>query len=268
MPRPVPQDPLKGHTNWVRSVAYSPDGRHIVSGSEDRTIRIWNVESGVAVGKPLEGHTGRVESVAYSPDGHLIISGSSDRTIRIWDAETGAAVSHPLKGHTHWVQSLAYSPDGRRIISGSSDCTIRIWDAESGAAVGKPLEGHAESVLSVGCSPDGKHTVFESYDNATRVSNVTIGRNIQPSSCHPMHAGFHAKPDLGGWVRDSMAGLLYWVPHDCRVGLHSPALLTIPLTSRIRSASLDFDDFAFGTSWTQIFKVQIPNLFFHSTLRM
>jgi len=69
-----------------------------------------------------------------------------------------------------------------------------------------------------------------------------------------MHADLYAKPDMDGWVRDSEHGLLYWVPHDCRRGLHLPGLLTIPLTSHDRSVSLDFDDFAFGTSWTQMFK--------------
>jgi WD40 repeat protein len=84
----------------VNSVAYSPDGRHIISGSFDKTIRIWDAETGAAVGKPLEGHTDWVNSVAYSPDGRHIISGSYDKTIRIWDAETGAAVGKPLEGHT------------------------------------------------------------------------------------------------------------------------------------------------------------------------
>jgi WD40 repeat protein len=94
-------NPLKGHTGPVWSVAYSPDGRHIVSGSYDRTIRIWDAETGAAVGNPLEGHTLSVSSVAYSPDGRHIISGSGsdDKTIRIWDAETGDAVGKPLEGH-------------------------------------------------------------------------------------------------------------------------------------------------------------------------
>jgi WD40 repeat protein len=82
----------------VKSVAYSPDGQYIISGSDDRTIRIWDAETGAAVGEPLKGHAGLVNSVAYSPDGQYIISGSSDRTIRIWDAETGAAVGEPLQG--------------------------------------------------------------------------------------------------------------------------------------------------------------------------
>ncbi len=233
------------------SVAYSPDGRHFISGSWDNTIRIWDAETSVAVGKPLEGHTSAVRSVAYSPDGRHIISGSWDNTIRIWDAETGAAVGKPLEGHTWTVQSVAYSPDGRHIISGSGDKTVRIWDAETGAAIGKPLEGHAMGVLSVAYSPDGQHIVSGSDDSTIRVWE-SFPRE-PPSFCNPIRAQFFSQPDSQGWVRDSDGGLLYWVPIDCRRGLHSPALITIPPTSDIRSVSLDFEDFAFGTSWTQIF---------------
>ena len=85
------------------SVAYSPDGQRIISGSYDKTIRIWDAETSAAVGKPLEGHSGWVESVAYSPDGQHIISGSEDKTIRIWDAETGAAFGEPIEGHVSGV---------------------------------------------------------------------------------------------------------------------------------------------------------------------
>ena len=238
---------------FPQSVACSPDGRHIVSGSSDRTIRIWNVESD-AVRELHRRHTDWVQSVAYSPDGRHITSGSRDCTIRIWDAESGAAVSNPLKGHTSSVQCVAYSPDGRHIISGSDDCTIRIWDAESGATVGKHLKKHGYRMQSVAHSPDVKHIVSGSYDTTTCVLGASPYVSTQPSSCNPTHDTFRAKPDLDGWVRDSDGGLLYWVPHDYRTGLHSPALLTIPLTSRIRSASLDFDAFVFGTSWTQIFE--------------
>src|SRR5260221_44799 len=75
-----------------------------------------------------------------------------------------------------------------------------------------------------------------------------------PTSSNPTYPSLYMQPDPDGWVRDSKHGLLYWVPSDCRTGLHSPALLTIPLTSHIRSVSLDFEDFAFGTSWNHIFK--------------
>ncbi|EJD02469.1 uncharacterized protein FOMMEDRAFT_124970 [Fomitiporia mediterranea MF3/22] len=83
----------------VVAVAYSPDGRHIVSGCSDNTVRIWDAETGAQVGAPLGGHQGSVNSVAYSPDGRYIVSGSLDNTVRIWDAETGAQVGPPLEGH-------------------------------------------------------------------------------------------------------------------------------------------------------------------------
>ena len=288
--------PLVGHTYCVASVAYSPDGRHIISGSNDKTIRIWDAKTGAAVGKPLEGDTYNVSSVAYSPDGRHIISGSWDRMIRIWDAGTGAAVGKPLGGHTDCVSAIAYSPDGRHIISGSWDSTIRIWDAQTGSAVGKPLDGHIAAVDSVGHSPDGyhitsgsedktlqflhpetshqiqkpliKHTaniqsaadslnpqqnVTASYHNTSHVSNTFSSPSVHTSLHDTILATFHAEPDLEGWVRDTSGGLLYWVPPDCRRGLHSPALLTLPRDSPVRSVSLDFDDIAFGTSWADIF---------------
>ena len=198
--------------------------------------------------------SGSVYSVAYSPDGRRIISGSWDDTIRIWDAETGAAVGNPLKGHTSCVTSVAYSPDARHIISGSYVRTIRIWDAETGAAVENSREGHTSLVKSAAYSLDGQHIVSGSRDEPTRVSDLFPFVPIRPSSCNPIHPALRAMPDVDGWVRDSEGGLLYWVPHDIRTSLHSPALLTIPLASRNRSVSLDFDDFAFGTSWTQIFQ--------------
>ena len=89
-----------GRTDVIESICCSPNGYHIVTGSLDKTIRIWDVETGAAVSNPLMGHTDRVKSVAYSPTGQHIISGSNDRSIRIWDAETGAAVGKPLEGHT------------------------------------------------------------------------------------------------------------------------------------------------------------------------
>ena len=120
---------LKGHTNTVNSVTFSPDGKWIVSGSSDKTIRVWDAMTHDAVGDPLEGHSSLVTSVAFSPDGTRIVSGSYDKTIRVWDAATHAAVGDPLEGHTHWVLSVAFSPDGMRIVSGSCDNSVRVWDA-------------------------------------------------------------------------------------------------------------------------------------------
>src|SRR5258706_220726 len=251
-----PSHPLEwtGHTRPIQSMCYSPDGTLVVSGSPDSTTRMWGCELGTSVGKPLRGHTQEVNSVAYSPNGRHIISGSDDSTIRIWDAETGTAVGNPLEGHARAVLSIAYSPDGRHITSGSNDRTIRIWDAENGASVGSPLVGHAGPVYSVAYSPYRQRIASGSSDKTNRVWDPFQYVPFPPSSYDPVHPDFCAKPDMAGWVRDSQGGLLYWVPHDIRTSLHSPALLTLPLTSRNRSVSLDFDDFAFGTSWTQIFE--------------
>ena len=190
-------------------------------------------------------------SVAYSPDGRYIISGSKDSTIRIWDAKTGAAVGEPLKGHTYGVHSVAYSPDGRYIISGSHDSTIRIWDAETGAIVGKPLDRQPGPVMYVASSSDGQRITSGSPNNTTHERGAFQYGSTQSPTCKPELC---SRPDQDGWVRDSEGGLLYWVPRDCRTGLHSPARLTIPPASRFRSVSLDFDDFTFGTTWTQIYE--------------
>jgi WD40 repeat protein len=89
----------RGHQESVGSVAFSPDGKHIVSGSEDETIRIWDADTGQSLMGPLEGHQDSVWSVAFSPDGKRIVSGSEDKTIRIWDADTGQSLMGPLEGH-------------------------------------------------------------------------------------------------------------------------------------------------------------------------
>ncbi|KAI5117713.1 hypothetical protein M0805_006517 [Coniferiporia weirii] len=163
----------------INAVAYSPDGRHIVSGSYDKALRIWDAQTGSPVGEPLTGHSDRVWSVAYSPDGRHIVSGSEDKTLRIWDTQTGSPVGEPLTGHSGIVWSIAYSPNGRYIVSGSYDKTLRIWDAQTGSPVGQPLTGHLYQVKSVAYSPDGKHIVSGSGDKTLRIWDAQTGSPVR-----------------------------------------------------------------------------------------
>ncbi|KAL0945101.1 hypothetical protein HGRIS_004254 [Hohenbuehelia grisea] len=176
---------LRGHTDGVTSVAFSADGRRIVSGSCDTTVRVWDSSTGHPAMPPLEGHTDRVTSVAFSPDGRHIVSGSWDETIRVWDASTGHAAMSPLEGHAGWVSSVAFSPDGRHIVSGSEDKTIRVWDTSTGHAAMPPLEGHTSPVNSVAFSPDGSHIASGSADKAIRVWDASTGHvTILPREGH------------------------------------------------------------------------------------
>jgi len=147
---------LKGHTGLVTKVAFSPDGKSVLTGSFDKTARVWDTETGQEKAV-LKGHTGPVTSVAFSPDGKRVLTGSQDKTAQVWDAETGQE-KVALKGHTGFVTSVAFSLDGKRILTGSQDKTARVWDAETGQEKAV-LKGHTGEVISVAFSPDGKRVL-------------------------------------------------------------------------------------------------------------
>ena len=170
---PKSQGVLQQHSDTaICTVAFSLDGRHIASGSDDSTVQLWDVQIGSPVGNPLQGHTSSVLSVTFSPDGRYIASGSYDRTIQLWDAQTGGQVGTSFQGHTSSVNSIEFSPDGRYMVSGSNDRTIRLWDTQTGAQVGNPLQGHTSSVNSVAFSPDGRHIVSGSNDRTIQLWNA------------------------------------------------------------------------------------------------
>ena len=123
-----PASTLEGHTEPVWSVAFSPDGTRLASGSSGGGVRLWDVASGEPTAT-LEGHTEPVWSVAFSPDGTRLASGSSGGGVRLWDVASGKPIT-TLEGHTSWVLSVAFSPDGTRLASGSGDGTILLWGVE------------------------------------------------------------------------------------------------------------------------------------------
>jgi WD40 repeat protein len=176
--QPVRSATLTGHTDQVTSIAFSPDGRTLASGSVDQTIRLWDVRTHKQIGAPLTGHTGFVESVAFSADGRILASGSDDKTIRLWDVRTHKQIGAPLTGHTDWVKSIAFRPDGRTLASGSADNTIRLWDVRTHKQIGAPLTGHTDQVTSIAFSPDGRTLASGSVDQTIRLWDVRTHKQI------------------------------------------------------------------------------------------
>ncbi|KAI0041622.1 WD40 repeat-like protein [Auriscalpium vulgare] len=166
---------FRGHKYDVNSVAFSPDGKRIISSSDDGTIRIWDVQTGETVAGPFSQDTYFLISARFSPDGKHVVSGSANGPVTILDAQTGKTVAERLKGHTDMVFSVTFSPDGRRVVSGSFDNTIRIWDAQTAKTVVGPLEGHTDWIRCVAISPDGERVVSGSNDRTVRVWDSRAG---------------------------------------------------------------------------------------------
>ncbi|KAH7921007.1 WD40 repeat-like protein [Leucogyrophana mollusca] len=212
-----PTKVLKGHTKWVNSVAYFPDGRHMASASGDKSIIIWDVESGRQAGQPLQ-HDSSLMSIAISPDGRRIASGiekrvivwdaltrevvhqfdeggvwmqayspdgrwiatapiAKEREIHLWDADTGRPGREPLRCDSG-VFCVAFSPDGAQIAAGCDDGSFEVFDIATGESVVGPIKGHTRYVSSVVYSPNGRLLVTASWDKSIRVWYSTTGVEV------------------------------------------------------------------------------------------
>jgi WD40 repeat protein len=206
-----------GHTEPVTSLALSPDGKYLVSGSRDLTVRLWDLNSGQVL-RTFLGHTEEVAALAFAPNGRQIASGGHDQTVKVWNLDPVDA-HRAFQGHKGPVWSAIFSPDGRRIASGGADRVVHIWDAATGrewkslsghsqaitalafhpggallASAGgerviriwdlesgqttKQLEGHEAPVLAVAFRPDGRQILSGSADRTARLWDVTTGQTI------------------------------------------------------------------------------------------
>jgi len=163
---------LRGHAKRVLSVAFSPDGKTLASAGENRTIKLWDVETGHEQ-RTLAGHADSVISVVFSPDGKTLASASEDRTIKLWDVATGKQ-QRTLTGHSAAVVSVAFSPEGKTLASGSEDATLKLWNPESGE-LKKTLTGHNGWITWVAFSPDGATLASSSNDWMIKLWNARTG---------------------------------------------------------------------------------------------
>ena len=168
---------FRGHTADLWNVDFSPDGRYLATGSDDKTARLWDVSTGETI-RIFSGHTGEIYGVFFSPNGKTLLTGSADQTARLWDVATGETVQ-TFSGHEGGVEAGGFSPDGKTIVTaGSDDLTARIWDVASGETL-HILTGHTELVIRSAFSPDGKYVLTASVDGTARLWDAATGSEVR-----------------------------------------------------------------------------------------
>ncbi|MBI4511816.1 MAG: protein kinase [Deltaproteobacteria bacterium] len=154
----------------------SPDGRFVVTGSDDKVARVWETASGKLL-RALSPHKDRVGAIALSPDGSIVVTGSDDRAIRTWELSTGKLCA-TITGHQKAVTAVAFSPDGRLVLSGSEDHLAGLWDAASGTPV-RVLDGHASRINAVAMSRDGRYVATAGDDRSARLYETATGKPLR-----------------------------------------------------------------------------------------
>jgi WD40 repeat protein/class 3 adenylate cyclase len=165
---------FRGHTREIYSVAFSPDGKYALTGSQDGTARLWDRQSGREI-RQYAGHKGGISAVAFSPDGKSVATGGNDQTTRIWDAATGQQLQ--VFAESSGVTAVAFSPDGSFILTNGGNKVARLWDAGTGQFL-RDFAGHTGFVSDVAFSPDSKYVLTGSSDTTARVWETATGREL------------------------------------------------------------------------------------------
>jgi WD40 repeat protein len=169
---------LKGHTGWVRAVAFFPNGFSFASGSYDRTLKLWNIRDNQSFGT-LSNHLGSISginAIAVHPNGNTFAMACIDKSIKLWNFRSGKPVRN-IEAHSGQVYSVAYSPDGNTLVSASADKTIKLWNWRKGELL-QTFEGHQDKVVSVAFYPDGKRIASASFDKTIRIWDVNTGKQV------------------------------------------------------------------------------------------
>jgi WD40 repeat protein len=170
-----------GHTEWVSSVCLSRDGRQILSGSADGSLRLWETASGECL-RRLTGHSEWVTAVALAGDGRHALSGSADQTLKWWDTVTGKCL-RTLGAHEKWVLAVTLTADGHHALSGGGDGFLKLWDLASGNEL-RRFSGHFGAVSCLDLSSDGRHVLSGGRDSNVKLWDVTTGQCVRTFTGH------------------------------------------------------------------------------------
>lgn len=207
---------------YIRSVSFSPDGKFLATGAEDKQIRIWDIAKN-RIRRILQGHEQDIYSLEFSRDGSILVSGSGDRTARIWAwDETRCVHILPIQEQDQkdpGVTSVAISPDGHLVAAGSLDKMVRVWDATTGQQLER-LEGHKDSVYSVAFLPDGKTLISGSLDKTLRMWQLGSSYDRSRNPCKQVFTGHKdfvlsvATTADGAWIVSGSKdrGVQFWDP--------------------------------------------------------
>jgi len=172
------QAEFKGHGDWVNDVAFSADGKTLLSASRDRTVKTWDLTGKNLL--TLKGHAGNVKSALFVGDKIATSAGKWNKEKKAWEGEiklwSGEKESGSLKGHEQSIESMAISKDGKTLVTGSEDQTILVWDIAAGKVV-QTLKGHTGGIIAVAITPDGKKVASASTDKTLKIWDVATAKD-------------------------------------------------------------------------------------------